>query len=326
MSELTLFQSGNTLPAHLRRGALSDLTKSLMGGGSSKRISIDNNVFTMLVGGKSVAVNEDRSMNIIVVRASDNNARTFYGTQYEKGVKGRPICWSDDSTKPHEKVKTPQHKSCTGCPQDIKGSGQGDSKACRYSRRLAVLLASDIQGDIYAMNINASSLFAQGEGRKMGLQQYARFLGGHGIEVNAVVTEMRFDTSANMKLVFSAVRPLEEHEWEMVKARMDEPAAIEAVTMTIADIDGTPETPAAKTMDPALGFLNERAPVEQPVVFQPKPAAPAAKAPAEFKVEKPKAKAVEAEVIEEPVVREAKAPAPANVKSILSDWGDDADD
>lgn len=314
MSDLTLFQSGNALPAHLRRGELSSLTKSLMGGGSSKRISIDNNVFTMLVGGKSVAVNEDRAMNIIVVRASDNNARTFYGSQYEKGVKGRPLCWSDDSTKPHANVKNPQHKSCTGCPQDIKGSGQGDSKACRYSRRLAVLLASDIQGDIYAMNINASSLFAQGEGRKMGLQQYARFLGGHGIEVNAVVTEMRFDTSANMKLVFSAVRPLEEHEWESVKARMDEPAAIEAVTMTVAEIDGTPEAAA-----PAP------APAEQPVFIQPKAAAPAAKA--EFKVEKPKkAEPAAVEVVEEPVVREAKAAAPVSVKSILSDWGDDADD
>lgn len=311
MSELTLFQSGNALPAHLRRGELSSLTKSLMGGGTSKRISIDNNVFTMLVGGKSVAVNEDRAMNIIIVRASDANARTFYGSQYEKGVKGRPLCWSDDSVKPHANVKNPQHKSCTGCPQDIKGSGQGDSKACRYSRRLAVLLASDIQGDIYAMNINASSLFAQGEGRKMGLQQYARFLGGHGIEVNAVVTEMRFDTSANMKLVFSAVRPLEEAEWEMVKARMDEPAAIDAVTMTVADIDGTPEAAA-----PA-------APVEQPVFVQPKAAAPAK---AEFKVEKPKKAEPAAEVIEEPVVREAKPAAPVTVKSILSDWGDDADD
>lgn len=313
MSDLTLFQSGNALPAHLRRGELSSLTKSLMGGGTSKRISIDNNVFTMLVGGKSVAVNEDRAMNIIIVRASDANARTFYGSQYEKGVKGRPLCWSDDSVKPHANVKNPQHKSCTGCPQDIKGSGQGDSKACRYNRRLAVLLASDIQGDIYAMNINASSLFAQGEGRKMGLQQYARFLGGHGIEVNAVVTEMRFDTSANMKLVFSAVRPLEEAEWEMVKARMDEPAAIDAVTMTVADIDGTPETPAAAAP----------APVEQPVFVQPKAAAPAK---AEFKVEKPKKAEPAAEVIEEPVVREAKPAAPVTVKSILSDWGDDADD
>lgn len=300
MSDLTLFQSGNALPAHLRRGQLSDLTKSLMGGGDNKRISIDNNVFTMMVGGKAVAVNEDRAMNIVIVRAAEANARTYYGGQYEKGVKSRPVCWSDDSVTPSDKVKTPQHKTCNGCPQDVKGSGQGDSKACRYSRRLAVLLASDIDGDIYAMNINASSLFGQGEGRKMGLQQYARFLGGHGIEVSAVVTEMRFDTSANMKLVFSAVRPLEESEWTKVMARMNEQAAIDAVMMTVADIDGTPEaaTPA---------------PAEQPVFVQ-KPAAPA-----------PKAEKKAEPVIEEPVVRESKPAAPPNVKSILSEWAD-ADD
>lgn len=310
MSELTLFQSGNALPAHLRRGELSGLTKSLMGGGNSKRISIDNNVFTMMVSGKSVAVNEDRAMNIIIVRAAEANARTFYGGQYEKGVKSRPVCWSDDNVKPHEKVKNPQNKTCNGCPQDVKGSGQGDSKACRYSRRLAVLLASDIDGDIYAMNINASSLFAQGEGRKMGLQQYARFLGGHGIEVSAVVTEMRFDTSANMKLVFSAVRPLEEAEWQKVMARVNDPAAIDAVTMTVSDIDGVAESPA---------------PAPAPVFIQPKAApaeAPAAPAPARKKKEPE----VAVEEVTEPVVRETtKTAAPPNVKSILSEWAD-ADD
>lgn len=316
MSEMTLFQTGNSLPAHLRRGELSSLTKSLMGGGNSKRISIENNVFTMLVGGKSVAVNEDRAMNIIVVRASEANARTFYGTNYEKGVKGKPVCWSADSIKPDSKVKNPQNSTCAGCAQDIKGSGAGDSKACRYSRRLAVLLASDMGGDIYAMNINASSLFGQGEGRKMGLQQYARFLGGHGIEVNAVVTEMRFDTSANMKLVFSAVRPLEEDEWAMVMSRMDEQAALDAVTMTVSEIDGddAPAKPAA--------------PVEQPVFIEKPAPKPKAAPKSEFKVEKaaPKPVVEEVEEVSEPVVRESTKPVPTNVKSILADWGDESDD
>jgi hypothetical protein len=315
-SELTLFQSGNVLPPHLRRGQLSDLTKSLMGGGNSKRISIENNVFTMMVGGKPVAVNEDRAMNVVIVRAAEANARTYYGGQYEKGVKSRPVCWSDDSAKPHENVKTPQHKTCNGCPQDIKGSGQGESKACRYSRRLAVLLASDMEGDIFAMNINASSLFAQGEGRKMGLQQYARFLGGHGIEVNAVVTEMRFDTSANMKLVFSAVRPLEEAEWARVIARMDDQAAIDAVTMTVAEIDGTPEASVA----PA-------APAEQPVFMQPQAAAQPPAAPATPVVKAKVKPLVAAADPDEPTVKESKATAaPVNVQSILSEWAADSDD
>lgn len=317
MSEMTLFQSGNALPAHLRRGALSATTKSLMGGGTNKRISIEGNVFRMLVGGKEVAVNEDRGMNVIILRAAEANNRTFYGGQYEKGVKARPQCWSDDSIKPSEKVKTPQHKTCAGCPQDVKGSGQGDSKACRYGRRVALLLASDIGGDIFAMNINASSLFGQGEGRKMGLQQYARLLGGHGIEVNAVVTEMRFDTTAgaNMKLTFSAVRPLEEDEWAMVQSRVDEQAALDAITMTVSDIDGVEETPAAA---PAPVFM------EPPKSTKPK-AAPTPAPASEFKVKKAAAPAV-VEEVEEPVVREAKAPTPLSAKAVLADWGDDADD
>jgi hypothetical protein len=314
MSELTLFQSGNQLPAHLRRGELSELTKSLMGGGNSKRISIENNVWHMLVGGKEVAVNEDRAMNVIIVRASDANRRTFYGTTYEKGVKGRPQCWSDDGVKPHDSVKTPQNRACAGCPQDIKGSGANESKACRYSRPVALLLENDVQGDIYALNINASSLFGQGEGRKMGLQQYARFLGGHGVEVNAVVTEIRFDATANMKLVFSAVRPLTEAEYDTVMRRKDDPEAVSAVTMSIADMDNVPETAAP-------------APVAVAPVAAPKPVAKPAPAPSPFKVTKDVPAPAEAA----PVVREAKVSAPItndgpNVNAILSAWGDDADD
>jgi hypothetical protein len=323
MSELTLFQSGNQLPAHLRRGELSDLTKSLMGGGTSKRISIENNVWRMLVGGKEVAVNEDRAMNVIIIRAADANRRTFYGTTYEKGMKARPKCWSDDGIKPHEKSTEPQNRTCAGCPQDVKGSGQNESKACRYSRPLALLLENDVQGDIYAMSINASSLFGQGEGRKMGLQQYARFLGGHGVEVNAVVTEMRFDTSANMKLTFSAVRPLEEAEYAMVLKRKDEKDALDAVTMTVGEMDGAPApTPAAPA---APLFSAAPAPAPAPVAA-PKPTPKATPAASGFKV----SKAAPAPAEAEPVVRDAKPEAPApgamNVNALLSQWGDDVDD
>ena len=327
MSELTLFQSGNQLPAHLRRGELSDLTKSLMGGGTSKRISIENNVWRMLVGGKEVAVNEDRAMNVIIIRAADANRRTFYGTTYEKGVKARPKCWSDDGVKPHEKSTEPQNRTCAGCPQDVKGSGQNESKACRYSRPLALLLENDVQGDIYAMSINASSLFGQGEGRKMGLQQYARFLGGHGVEVNAVVTEMRFDTSANMKLTFSAVRPLEEAEYAAVLKRKDEKEAIDAVTMTVAEMDGAPAPQASAPAAPLFSAPPAPAPAPAPApVAAPKPTPKATPAAGGFKV----SKAAPAPAEAEPVVREAKPEAPTpgavNVSALLSQWGDDADD
>lgn len=334
MSELTLFQNGSQLPAHLKRGELSDLTKSLMGT-SSKRISLEGGVFRLIVGGQEVAKNENRAMNIVVVRAAAANSRTFYSENYVKGSKARPVCWSDDGKVPHSSVKTPQASSCDKCPQNIKGSGQRpDSRACRFQRRLAVLLENDMDGDIYAMTIPAASIFGQGEGRKMGLQQYARFLGGHGIEVNAVVTELRFDTEAEgVKVAFSAVRPLEEHEYHGVVSRKDEPAAIDAVTMTVGEMDGAPEdgTPAPMAAPaPAPMPVFSAAPAAP--VAAPKPTPKPSPAPSAFKATKaapaPVAAPAAPAPVEEPAVREAKAPAPAvpDVSSILSQWGDDADD
>ena len=126
------------------------------------------------------------------------------------------------------------------------------SSDLRFQRRIAVLLENDTQGDIYAMSIPAASIFAEGEGRKMGLQQYGRFLGSHGVDVTAVVTEMRFDTASTApKLVFSAVRPLEEAEFATVQERKDEPAAISAVTMTVSQLDGKGESAPEAAPAPA---------------------------------------------------------------------------
>lgn len=298
MGEMTLFKNGNTLPAHLRRGELSETTRALMGGSGSKRISIEGGVFRMIVSGQEVAANESRAMNIIIVRAADHNSRTFYEGTYVKGAKVRPACWSNDSVKPHPDVKNPQSATCATCPQNIKGSGANDTRACRYQRRLAVTLENDLNGDIYALSVPPASLFANGEGNKMGLQQYARFLGGHGIDVNAVVTEMRFDTNATApKLTFSAVRPLEEGEYDTVMRRRDEPAALDAVTLTVADLDGVEEKPA-----------------------------PAAAAPAKPAPGKPAPKAAVKNDAEEPAVRDNAKPTLPSVDSILKDWGADDDE
>lgn len=330
MSNIQLFQSGAQLPAHLKRGELSEVTKSLMGGGSFKRISIEGGVYRMIVGGQEVAVNEDRAMNIIILRAADHNSRTYYEGVYTKGVKSKPACYSDDSKVPHPSIANPQNRTCAGCPQDVKGSGVRDNtRACRYQRRLAVLLENDTQGDIYAMSIPAASLFAQGEGTKMGLQQYARFLGGHGIDVNAVVTELRFDTQAEgVKVNFSAVRPLTEEEFETVLSRRNDPAAIDSVTMTVAQLDEGKEAAPEKPAEPK---------VETKPVTVTKPAAePVAATPAAV-VAQPKATpkpksggfvvAKKEEPVAEPVVRETTKPVAVveDVNAVLSDWGD-ADD
>lgn len=323
MSEISLFQNGSQLPSHIRRGELNAITKALMGN-SNKRISIEGGSFRLIVGGQEVAVKEERHMNVIMLRAADTNTRTFYEGTYVKGSKAKPVCWSSDSVSPHEDVKNPQSSKCNTCPQNIKGSGQNDSRACRFQRRLAVLLENDIDGDIYAMSIPAASIFDNGEGRKMGLQQYARFLGGHGIDVNAVLTEMRFDTNATApKLTFSAVRPLEEHEYSTVLARKDEQTAIDAVTMTVAQLDEpTGEVPAPAPAQPA----RVQAPVPAPAPAAAKATPKATPKATGFAVTKKEETPAPAPVAEPEVREVAKQATPNNVNSVLSQWGDDVDD
>lgn len=253
MSEMTLFsKGGNNLPAHLRNLELDATTKALMGGGSGgKRISIRGGVFRMMVDGKEVAQNEDRSMNIVIVAANPNVSRSFYEGTYQEGQSTAPTCWSNDGITPDSRVESPQSEKCATCPQNIKGSGQGDSRACRYSQRLAVVLENDIRGDVYQLTLPAQSIFGAAENGKMPLQAYAKFLGSHGLPVTAVVTEMRFDTaSATPRLTFKAVRPLEAEELQKAQEKGKSNEAKTAIASTVAMMDNA-KTEALTTVSKA---------------------------------------------------------------------------
>ena len=240
MSNMTLFKGAN-LPSRLKNQELDDVTKSLMGGGGGstyKRISIKGNVFRMVAGGKEIATNEDRAMNVIIVASASDNSRTYYEGQYKEGEAIRPACWSNDGKTPDKGVKEPQASACASCPQNIKGSGQGESRACRFSRRLAVVLEGDIEGDVYGLTLPATSIFGKGEDGKMPLQAYATFLGQHNCPVTAVVTEMRFDIkSPTPKLTFKAVRPLTDEEDEIAVRQGQTADAKAAITLTVAQQD-----------------------------------------------------------------------------------------
>jgi hypothetical protein len=293
MAELTLFSSGNTLPAHLRNLELDATTKALMGSGggsSGKRISIRGGVFRMIVDGKEIAQNEERAMNIVIVAANSAVSRTYYEGAYEEGKNIAPSCWSNDGISPDSKVSEPQAGKCASCPQNIAGSAeQGKGRACRYSQRLAVTLENDLQGDVYQLTLPGQSIFGKAEGGKMPLQAYAQFLGGHGLPITAVVTEMRFDTaSATPKLTFKAVRPLEVEEMKAAEDKGQSSEAKTAIANNPATLDGG-KSPMGKMLD-----QDE------------------AKAMAKVKAE-----AAEAE----PTKRTKKA-APKDVSEILDDWAE----
>jgi hypothetical protein len=215
------------------------------GTGGIKRISIRGGVWRMMVSGKEVAKNEDRTMNVVIVAASPKVSRTFYASSYQEGEIKAPDCWSADGEVPDAKASDPQSKRCIDCVQNTKGSGQGDSRACRYSQRLAVTLANDIGGEVMQLTLPASSIFGAGEPGKWPLQTYAKMIGSKGVPITAVVTEMRFDTdSATPKLTFKPVRVLDSDEHNTAISQGKTPAAIKAVTMTVSEADSAPRLEA----------------------------------------------------------------------------------
>jgi hypothetical protein len=287
MSEVTLFQQ--EVPAYLKRAGMDDLTKSLAGNTGLKRISIRGGVFRMMVNGEEIAKNEGRAMNVVIVNGGRNIARQFYAGKYVAGESSAPDCWSNDGNAPDASVEEPQAKTCEGCPQNIKGSGQGDSRACRFQQRLAVLLADDIDGDVFQLVLPSKSIFGRGDLDKMPFQQYAKYVGAQGKSINTLVTELRLDSDSDTpKLTFKPVKYLSEREWEVAKEKGDSPAARSAVMQTPASTDGVKAKPVAKATV----------------------------------IEK-----VEAEEVPEPVKRASKKnaePAPKkDFKDVISSWTDD---
>lgn len=258
--EMTLFK-GN-LPDYLKNRSLSATTRALMGTSQNKRISIRGGVFRMMVGGQETAKSDERSMQVVMVAAAEHVSRTYYSGQYEEGEQAPPACWSSDGVRPDASIKEPQAQTCANCPQNIAGSGQGDSRACRFSRRLAVVLANDLNGDVFQLVLPSKSIFGKVENNKMPLEAYVKYLAAHGVNVEDVVTEMRFDTdSATPKLTFSPVRPLEEHEHNICSLKAQTQEAKNAITMNVAQTDGVVEKRLAA---PKASPKQEAEAVEEP--------------------------------------------------------------
>lgn len=304
MSNLTLFKAGNVaIPDYLRQ--TDETTKLLAGNSGGKQISIKGGVWRMIVGGEEVAKNEDRAMNFVIVAAAPKVHRTYFKDKYEEGKTIEPTCWSADGVKPDAEVPDAarQHSVCATCPQNVAGSGDGNSRACRYSRRIAVALENDLTGNIYRLQLPAKSIFGRPEGDKMPLDAYAKFLAGHNVPITGVVTEARFDTAEAVPVIkFRAVRPLAPDEWEMVQGAAKSDDAARAIEFKIV-------------VKP-----KEEQPHGTPFTAAPKAAAPWAAAPA-----------VEDD-IPEPVKRPSKkaaTPEPtdadARVKSVVDEWASDDD-
>lgn len=322
MTNIALFNPSN-VPSFVRNHELSETAKALTGGGvgnSTQRISIKGGVFRLLAGGKEIAAIDERFLDVIIVKAAPKVSRIFYAKSYDGDNITGPDCWSNDGDRPDASAENKQAASCMSCPQNIAGSGQGNSRACRYQQRLAVVLENNIEGAVLQLTLPATSVFGKEDGDKRPLQAFARNLAMQNppISPEMVVTRMKFDTKAEApKLHFAPNRWLTPEEYEIVKAQGESDEAKRAVVMTVAASDGVKPAPASLKIEGTrpMGELTkeEDAPVYEPI---------AAKA-------KAKAKPAEVEEDAEPEVRkEASKPSAVPAKKgkladIVSDWDDE---
>ena len=248
------------VPAHIAARGRSEATKNITGGGggSNKKIGLSGGVFRLIVGGKEITVSKSREMNIVVVRTAATNSRTYYEGQYKKGETAAPDCSSLDGITPDEGVPQPQAGKCASCPKTIAGSsGNGKARACKYSRRLAVVMENDLAGDIYELKLAATSIFGDGNGSDdMPLTAYVCRMEANVPTVNLddVVTRIKFDDNTDTpKLNFATARFLTDDESDIVQAQGSSPTAIQITDVrvptkpkTVALIEEQPTAKVAK--------------------------------------------------------------------------------
>jgi hypothetical protein len=245
MSNLSIFKEGTVATSGKRE--LSDLAKSLASGGTTRRIQTNTNgTFKRIVNGEQIGNALRGEINVIIIAALPKVSRVFYKAAYDPDAKPTlPDCWSNLGDKPEAAASNQQGANCADCPMNIVGSGtNGKGRACRFQRRISVLVAGDPTGEIYQFNIPAKSLFGKGTGNVHPFESYKNYLIANNESPDSVVTNISYDLNADsMELLFTPLRNISDDEYEMVKAAQASPEAKQYTMLTVAQTDKVTKQP-----------------------------------------------------------------------------------
>jgi len=221
------------IPEHIQQ---TELSKSLT---TTQSIMVPRIVFNgkgsweMKLGSESQKHIESKDLNVIIIGVAPQVSRAFYEDAYSPGFAKPPVCWSADSIKPSNAIASPQADTCAACEKNIKAVG--GSKPCRFFRRIAVVSPDDITGQIYQMQLPATTIFPQTSETKMAFNGYVKFLNSKNTPIDRVVTQMYFDEEVSYgKLYFTAVEFVSEETTKILETLVDAPEIQEAITTSYA--------------------------------------------------------------------------------------------
>ena len=241
-NDVSIFKNRDV--AVVGKKAPSALTQSLMKANRLKRISPRNGKFVRVVNGDTAGKLNSPLRVVLVGVAQATAQRTFYLKSYDPNAEATaPDCWSNDGNVPDASIKAPQSKKCETCAQNVKGSGQGNTRACRFERRVAVILPDEVggnnHGDIYQLRLASKSIFGKGVGQLFPLNAYIDYVIANGENIDGVVTELSFDDDDNQIVRFRAVDFVASHPdlQAVVDEAVNSPEVSKAVTLTVAVVD-----------------------------------------------------------------------------------------
>ncbi len=249
MSDVTIFQ--NKSVATNGSNELSDLAKSFLtttSSNQSRRIQTNTNgTFKKIINGEQIGGAVRGEFKAVIIGALPKVSRIFYKSKFDPSKEATlPNCWSNLGDKPEEASSDKQSANCATCPQNIKGSGENDSRACKYQRRVSLLLENEFHGEVYQFNIPAKSLFGKGDKNVHPFESYIKYVISNNESPDRVVTKIAFDPDADtMELNFSAERILTQDEFEVVKAAQQRPETERYTKITVAQTDGVKKAPVS---------------------------------------------------------------------------------
>jgi hypothetical protein len=264
-NDVSIFTNQTGVSTERRQSALAQKIAT-SSSSSTRRIQANiNGTFKKMVNGEQVGNAIRGEFNAIVVGMLTNVSRIFYKEKFDPNKEATlPNCWSNNGDKPEAGASDPQHSNCADCPKNIKGSGENGGKACRYQRRVSLLLEGDESGTVYQFNIPAKSLFGKGTGNIHPFESYVKFLVNNSMSPDLVVTNISFDSNAEtMELVFSPVREVSDAEYELILAAQERPETEMYTKLTAAQADGVSKAP--KLDKPAPVVTRSEEPEEEEV-------------------------------------------------------------
>ena len=243
---ISIFKNQDAVSSSPRE--LSELAQSLATSSTNRRIQANTNgTFRRIINGEVIGKGIRGEINLIIIDALSSVSRIYYEKDYDPDAPPTlPNCFSNLGDKPEEGSPDQQHENCAKCPQNVKGSGKLGGRACRFQRRLAVLVEGDMSGEIYQFNVPAKSLFGKGVDNVHPFESYIKFLNANKQSPDNVVTNVSFDDNADtLELLFTPIRETTDEEYELVKISQTSPECSMYTKLTAGYVDGVEKLPSA---------------------------------------------------------------------------------